>query len=519
MPLHPSFRSLVVALVAIAAAAPAQEKVRDVIPGRDFVERKLLSSGLNDVWKLEVEKDEMLWCRVDGESFDPVLELVDAGGELLGSNDGPNTHSELWVRGPSTGACEFRVRSFGGAGGGHYTYFLHRFRTSPLAAANGEAVHTFGREQWWHHRVVLKQGDVLVPTVLGEGRLTAVLDADRNLLSSWRGCYRAPRDGDYFVRIEGAEGKRCQTLTQLARIGEHPLRECLVERASPYGLDVWRVRLPAMACLQIDVRMPEAALGVELLEVPQPNLPPALVDNGHFDKGGMMRRLYFARREVTLEVALRNGTGAAVPYEFAARQWGQDGRVGEAIAGMLPLGDGALYHLPLTAGEMVEVAVDSEQFDPKFDLRDPEGNAVVCGVDDRSPVDRSAFHRFLVTRPGTWHVLVHCCGQASGAFALRTTSQPLPRLEPGQGVAVRPGSHVHLDLSNGDVVWLSLRSGAFDAALQVVDPAGNAGFVAEGGGLGGDVLVACCARHAGRHTLVVHARSGSGDGELKVVRP
>ena len=36
-------------------------------------------------------------------------------------------------------------------------------------------------------------------------------------------------------------------------------------------------RLPAGACLQIDVRMPEAALGVELLEVPQPDLPPALV--------------------------------------------------------------------------------------------------------------------------------------------------------------------------------------------------------------------------------------------------
>jgi catechol 2,3-dioxygenase-like lactoylglutathione lyase family enzyme len=208
------------------------------------------------------------------------------------------------------------------------------------------------------------------------------------------------------------------------------------------------------------------------------------------------------------------------PYEVGVRSWGVDARVGDTIAGKLPLGDGALYHLALTAGEMVEVEVASEQFDAKFDLLDPDGNQVACGIDDRSPVDRTAFHRFLVAKPGTWHVLVHCCsGQASGAFTLRTASQPLPQLEVGKMLPVRPGSHVHLDLTNGDVVWLSLRSATFDAALQVIDPAGDAGFVAEGGGLGGDVLVAYRASHTGRHTLIVHARTGGGDGELKVVLP
>jgi hypothetical protein len=102
---------------------------------------------------------------------------------------------------------------------------------------------------------------------------------------------------------------------------------------------------------------------------------------------------------------------------------------------------------------------------------------------------------------------------------LQTKSQPLPQIAPGQSLAVQWGSHVHLELQQGECVWLSLRSASFDAALQVVDPTGDAGFVAEVGGLGGDVLVAYCARCAGRHTLIVHARSGGGDGELRVVRP
>jgi hypothetical protein len=169
----------------------------------------------------------------------------------------------------------------------------------------------------------------------------------------------------------------------------------------------------------------------------------------------------------------------------------------------------------------VAIDVASEQFDPKFDILDPDGNQAVSGVDDRSPVDRTASHRFLVTKPGTWHVIVHCCsGQASGAFTLQTRSEPVPSLEPGRVMVVtaRERAHVHLELQAGEVVWLSLRSASFDAALQVVDPTGDDRFVAEGGGIGGDVLVAYRASHTGRHTLLVHARSGGGDGELEVVR-
>jgi hypothetical protein len=520
-PLFPGPLVVCAAIAGFAAAASAQGSIETVIPGRDYVQRKLLSVGHTDVWKLDVEPDEMLWCVVDGETFDPVLTLVDAHGNEVASHDGPDTHSELWVRAPSAGAYEFRVRPFGTSGSGHYSYRLHRFRTSPLEAAGGEASHTFGKEQWWHYRVALKKDDVLVPTVLGDGRLTAVLDADRHPLRGWRGGHVAARDGDCFVRIEGSEGRRCQVSTQLARCGQRAFGERFADSSAPYSLHAWRVRVPAGACVQVDVRMPQPGLTVALDEVPEPGRPAALVGNGHFDKGGMLRRLYFARRDVTLEIALRNGTGHSLRYEFGVRAWGVEVRLGDTIAGTLPLGDGALYHVPLTAGEMVEVAVDSEQFDPKFDLLDPDGNQVVFGVDDRAPLDRGASHRFLVTRPGLWHVVVHCCsGQASGTFTLRTAREALPRIATGERLAVRWGSHVHLDLVAGEVVWLALASGAFDAALQVFDPAGDGGFVAEGGGIGSDVLVGYRASHTGRHTLLVHSRDGrQGDGELRVVRP
>ena len=247
MPIRPPLCSLLVTFAAAAATAavPAQETRRDVVPGREFAERKLLSPGLTDTWVVDAEADEMLWCTVDGETFDPVLAFVGAEQHVLATNDGPATHSELWQRVPAKGRYELRVTSYGGRGGGHYTFALHRFRTSPLRAAGGEAACTFPREQWWHYRVALRAGDVLVPTVVGAGRLTAVLDADRAPLPERFGGYRAARDGDCFVRVEGSEAQRCQVLTQLARAGGQPFGERSAQRLAPYGLDTWSVRVPA----------------------------------------------------------------------------------------------------------------------------------------------------------------------------------------------------------------------------------------------------------------------------------
>jgi hypothetical protein len=516
-PSFPQFLASVLALLAGSQPA-AQDSVMRVDEGRDFRSHKLLSTGLTDVWQLDVHEGEMLWCVVESGEFDPVLELVDATGATLATNDGAGTRSELWRRAPTAGAYEFRVRAFEQRGGGNYQYSLHRFRCEPLGAA-AEATHTFGPERWWHYRIALQAGDVLVPTVLGDGRLTAVLDTDRNPLAERHGGYRAARAGDVFVRIEGDAGRRAQIVTQLARTGERAFGERRAEHLPAYGLDAWRVPLPAGACVVFDLRMPAGELQFDALDAAPDDGGPAFVATGHFDKGGVRRRLLFVRRATTLAVTLRNRGSEVAPYELEVRAWGRAASIGEELAGELPLGDGALFHFDLPAGELVDIAAASTRFDARFDVWDPDGN-VIAQADDRAPTDRDPRHRFLVGRPGTYHVLVHCLGgHGAGAFTLRADRAPLPAIAAGDVAAVQPGSHVHLALGAGESVWLSLRSATFDAALQVVDPAGDARFVAEAGGLGGDVLVAYRASHAGRHTLIVHARSGAGAGELRVVRP
>jgi len=504
---------------ALPALAVAQGNVSEVVPGRDFVERKLLSPGLTDVWKLTVEQDEMLWCQVDSDAFDPVLELVDADGKVLGTNDGEGTHSELWLRMPHRGEVEFRVHPFQGSGGGTYCYQLHRFGTQSLGAV-GDATHRFGEAQWWHYRVSLHAGDVLVPTVLGDGRLTQVFDESRAPLAEALGGYRCLRDGDCFVRVEGPQDRSCRTITQLARRRDLPLDNAREETIAGFGLDHWRLSVQGGEAFALDLAMPGDALAVDLVDTQQDDRGPAFVPTGALDKGGQLRRWYVARRDAALELRVRNGSDHDNGYRMAVLRPARPLALGATAQGRMPLGDALLYELALDAGQLARIDLASACFDARFDVWAPDGS-VIARADDRGPLDRDASHTFLVPKSGRYRVLAFSeGGHGGGEFAVTAASVEVPQLAPGVPLSIhadpRGPTYLHLDLHDGDVVWLSVQSRAFDACLQVLDPVGDGGFCCEGGGIGGDVLVAYRSSHDGRHTLLVHSRKGAGDGEVQV---
>lgn len=508
-------------LIANLRPLAAQEAVGHFEPGREVVQQKLLTPGLSDRWPLAVQQDEQVRCTVQSDVFDPVLELVDEADTVLASDDGRGTRSELWQRMPKQGKVAFRVRPFQGLGGGSYTISLLRFRTERLAS-DGEAAHEFDDEGWWHYRVALQEGSVLVPTVLGEGRLAAVVTDRLVTVAEIAGGYRASYSGDYFVRIEGPAHRRCQTLLQLARrleLGDEPVDE----RARPYGIDWWRLPIAPGEALQLDVAMPGAMLDCELVETePLPGRP-AFVVTGSLDKGGMVRRFCVGRRQTVLELRLRNRAPGAVAYAVHVRRGGTLVPLGSETNDCLPLGDGRVFELPLTAGQLVHVELASEAFDARFDLWDPDGSVVVR-ADDRSPLDRTAECDLLVGRPGAYRLLVYTAGGAGqGPFQLLVREAAVPLLAMGGSLAVDVPDgaprYVHLDLAAGQECWLAVTSRTGDPALRVLDPAGDGGFVAEGGGVDGNVLVAYRASHTGRHTLVIESRRGSGPATVRALLP
>lgn len=513
-----SFLGAALALLACPVAVFAQEGRGHFGIDRSTVQHKLLTPGLTDVWSLDVVAGEALCCKVASDAFDPVLTLVDDAGKEVGRDDGVGTASELWWLTPQKGKLEFRVAPFRGSGGGRYRIELLRFRTEALSLP-GSCEHVFDAEGWWHWRIGAQKGETIVAAIAGHGRIVDVLGPDRARVPIDQGVFTAPSAGEYWLRVEGANEARCTVHVQRARFGERAVDQASSERMPAFGLDRWRVRVPAGACLSVDVQMPSTPLDLAVREADADPRAPRVVRTGHFDKGGAKRGLWFVRRDCDLVIALRHTGADEVPYSMAVRTIGTGLQLGELREATLPLGDGSLFHLDLAAGEMVELQAKSEQFDAVLDVWDPDGN-VLAVVDDAAPTERDPRHRFVAWRGGRYHVLVHCAeGRASGRFTVQANATALPVARPGSEIAIEPGSHVHLDLAAGQVVWLAVEGNGFDPALVVATPLGDPSFVAERGGIDDNVLVAFRAQHAGRHTLVVHARSGKGSGRLRVIAP
>ncbi len=516
-------RRPLLSLLLLIAAAPAQgTAVIPVKAGREFVLTKLLTPGITDVCRVDLEADEVVRCVVESASFDPVLELVDPAGAVLVSDDGEGTRSEVRWRAATKGAFELHVKPFRGSGGGNYTFRMMRFRTAPLGTSS-EATHTFGVERWWHWRVTLKRGEQLVPTALGQGHVSAVLDDRLTELPDQLRSYRAPADGDYYLRIEGPEGCTCQTLTQLARTADLPVDTERSESLPPFGLDELRVALRAGQLVETTTSIPgDALIATWHEETPSADWPSLIEAPIAFAKPGRTCRYHFVRRDCTAILRFRSTRPTAVAYRAAVRAAGTPCETGTAVAAELHLGRASVHELQLTAGQLVRLAATTDRFDGQLALHDVDGNQL-ARVDDGGPADPNPSLVFLVPRTATYRVFVATEGGAgSGPYTFTATVLDVPRLEAGGATDVRVDegpAHVHVDLGRDEVVWLSVQSREIDAMLQVLDPTGDSGFVADGGGVDGDVLVAFRARQAGTHTLLVHARSGHGTAHVRMLRP
>lgn len=510
------------ALLLLATLLPAQEGTRQVPPGREVRQHKLLSFNATDTWKLEVHKGEILHCRVSSAAFDPVLTLADSAGKVLAEVDGHGTHSELYLRMPATGSVQFEVRGQENRGGGRYDLHLWRYRTQDLAAET-RVSHRFGKERWWHYHLELRKGQILVPDIRGAGRITLVFDMDRNGLSAQTGGYAIPRDGSYFVRVEGQHEHEVSFAYTLSRQVQLPENGKVREQLTPRQMVVWRRQLKAGEAWHFHMCVDGSQPHFDVWS-PTPGHGPAFVWTGRLSKGGSQHSWLLVRRDCELQFRIHNHHAhGPTEYELCVDQPGLPVATGAQLEGQLPLGGAVLFRLDTRPGELLRVTAQSTAFDGQLDLWLPDGH-IPLKNDDRGTLDRNPELRFLVTRPGTHRILLFSPGgYASGPFRLEVESLPIPALQLGGELEIelthRGTQYVHLELAQGQEVWLNARSARCDPELTVERPDGKRMGTWGGGDIGHNALAPIRAPQSGRYTIHVHSRDRAGSCRLRAIRP
>lgn len=526
-----SITRIAVCIAALCAGVSvhSQETTREVPPGREFQQWKVLTTGLTDCWKLEVSAGEVLHCIVEAPEFDPVLTLVGNDGEVLAENDGEGSRSEIRRSVAIAGEVQLRIQGFEGRGGGRYSFWLARYTTTPQSAT-GETMGEFGSEQWRHVAIDLRAGEVLVPTVYGDGRLSAVFDFARGVaMPALLGGYQAQHDGAYHLRIEGAEGRRFRLRSTLARRRELSQPSQLEEAIPPQGFDSWTAHIDKGLVYRFDLAMPGRQLQMLLRE--QPNLDRAKAEQegpsfkrlATIDKGGRRHQWVLALADAPLELLLRNTGEQEVPLQLAFAAASAEVAAPTPVEGRLELGSGQLYSLQAKTGQLIDLSLQSAHFDGAVQIFDPDGASLDI-IDDAGPLERDPRHLLLIHRSGCYRLLVFAFGNGgSGSYALRTDLVEVPELGLGSSLTLELAAGgvrcAQLELQAGQEVWLSARSAKVDAGVSVIDPSGRGVGTWEGGGVDHNVLFAVRAAHSGRYTLQLHSRSGSGNCELRAILP
>lgn len=506
-----------VMLVATATLLSAQEVHREVAPGREFRDSKVLTPGQIDVWHVDATADEVLRCRCTAKDLDPVLDLLDEDGNVLLSDDGKGSQSYVRYRVSKAGKVSFRVRGFQGAGGGRYELALTRY-VAPKLEVGGEVAGKFSRERWAHVRLNLDKGERFVPIVSG-GRITLMqrFGNDQSLVRQCQNVYTAPERGEYHLRIEGRHRDAWRLMTQAPTYRSATMGQKIDAELQPWGLDIVRVDMPEQVAVLFDVMMPGPKLHEwhrllgkhrEWLELISEN------------KGGRSRRMFWRKRGVSVELWLHNASSNGASYAFTPRIADSPLPANDG-GGNLPLGDVQCHTLLVQAGEVMSLRTQSDRFDPRMRIYDPNGRSL-GDVDDCSPLDRTASMTFHAQQTGTYRVLIYAMGGVgSGDYNLQVVRHEVPtlRLNGRLELACDPSetAYAHLSLAAGQEVWLSVKSTKVDSALTLMDDLGKSFGTWEHGGVDGGVLGAFRAKRACTLTLSVHARSGTGSCTLRAL--
>lgn len=138
-----SFGAIAISLTNFAPATSAQVRnpavykpttittgvdINDILTDRDIPTGQ---KGFARDYILEAQKDERLEITVSSESFDTVLSLLDAKGDIIAENDdaaSDTTNSLIFFKVRQSGSYTIRVSSFGGSSGGKFTLKVTKLR-------------------------------------------------------------------------------------------------------------------------------------------------------------------------------------------------------------------------------------------------------------------------------------------------------------------------------------------------------------------------------------------------------
>jgi hypothetical protein len=506
----------------------------------------ILTPGDRGEWPIAAREGEVIIVSVSSTVFDPAVEVVDAGGKVLASNDDvrPGVQdARVLFRFPKAGSYKVLVKGFKSAAGGQYTVTIHRFVALDVPIGARTAGNLARKQSQWL-RFPAEAGQTLVVTARAASFEPGLLiysptgerfDAD-SLFSAGgrteRVVFRAETKGDYYVRLSSPSISNASfsVTVAIARVTPTTIGEVGPNRTlEPGGLDIWTFPGKAGDLVRIEARAAGAPVAATVEFVPPPAKPgeaaPSEEASGTLvrlpsDPKAMGRAVALLKRNGTYQVTVAQPLGMGTAYTLSSarpeKSWDGEAQTGATLG----LGDSDYWALDGTPGQILRCQGAADQFDVSLELYDPNGERIEYNDDGAG--SRNALMTALLRERGRYLMRVHAFGDGgSGSYRLRRTVNPVRPLALGVRTDgdVGSGSEEIWSFTGkaGQTVIISARSSEFDTYVRLFGPDGLETATGDDGGEGTDSLMAVKLPLEGIYTLWVSPKSGAGKYSLRVM--
>jgi hypothetical protein len=516
-----SSRRLVLwALLGAATAGLAQESQRSVEAPGTFT--KYLSPDQVDTWSFEGHKDEVVIAHVQSEEFDPTVAVATKDGKSLVEADDEGSESSVATRLPADGQYAILVHGFQFHGGGNYTLEMQRFAAQRIEPGK-PAVATAGADGAVHLALQADKGQILVPDVQPKVEWQ-MFDPKGRPIEAWAGTADVELAGEQFLSFQVPPGTSASVQVRAAT--QRDLKSAEASGSlGPLEMDVWSFAGEPgwFRVLEVERTGPAEAKLVyappdeEKQQIAEGDELPDLRFFPVQSKGNRLRyAMLLGRRGRYRFFLLARG---ALQYQLRLADPSQALEPGRR-EDRLEVGAAAFYTFQASAGQLWQIDLASDAFDPYLRLYDGSG-AQVAENDDGGGGLASRITA-MIRKSGAYRIQAASSGNGGGGpYVLTLSAKTVPKLGLGERQQGTLGEGAREPWSfqgkAGSSVVVLVRSEHAKAGLELYGPAGVLLRKDGGSGPDGSGMLAVRLPEDGLYTVWVAASSGSGAYTIRLL--
>jgi len=526
----------------------------------DVAVRDQAASGADDEWVFEGAQGDEVTIILYSDEFDTELALLDPDGATVFTDDDGGPGQSSLIQGLRLTADGTYTILAGGRGDGGGAYLLSLVLSSAALAEGtdggpiefGEVVEDVisddDGDEW---TFTGQAGDIVTIALLGdgldtllelygpEGDFVAGDDDSGPDLSSLMENVRLPATGEYTILAFGYEGERGYYALSLDH-GEPPearggldLGATISDTLFSTSGATWTFDAPAPMTVSVYLQSRDFNPALDLFD-PSGEIIVADDDGGPGNSALLQNISLPEAGAYTLLVSTVDGFSGGYsltliegPYEFAGDTPGGVIAVGQTVTDTVIDEAGDAWTFDGAAGDLVTIALTSEEFDTYLELRGPD-DALLFENDDDGPGLSSLIENARLPVAGTFTIIARGFADGGGAYTLTLGAGelvlPIGELSYGDtvtGELIRSsGDQWTFEGEAGDTVTIALSSDVFDTVLELRAPAGELLASDDDGGADtNSLLEEIELPDAGTYTIVVKGfGGGTGAYELTLDR-